>query len=197
LADELEKLDRQQGVYGNGVRAQVFEVIVKQALAGAPWREICAGPMEVNSISPVEIEAEVRRRKGKNLTDSDLAKLDRESLLNIARSRVPKQGWGVRALVVMIALFSLPYALPTFADYMAEYSSDVRKMARDFGLIQADEAKAERRHPVATTEDYVGFNFDIFLVALLLGVDTMTRRTKHSQKQIEALTALLNREEGK
>ncbi len=51
------------GSYGNGVRAQVFEVIVRQALAGAPWREICAGPMQVNNIMPDEVEAEVRRRE--------------------------------------------------------------------------------------------------------------------------------------
>lgn len=51
------------GSYGSGVRAQVFEVIVRQALAGAPWREICAGPMSVNNISPEEVEAEVKRRQ--------------------------------------------------------------------------------------------------------------------------------------
>jgi hypothetical protein len=50
--------------YGNGVRAQVFEVIVRQALAGAPWREICEGPMFVNKITHEEVEAEVRRRRG-------------------------------------------------------------------------------------------------------------------------------------
>ena len=51
------------GSYGSGVRAQVFEVIVRQALAGAPWREICASPMQVNNISPEEVEAEVKRRQ--------------------------------------------------------------------------------------------------------------------------------------
>jgi hypothetical protein len=51
------------GSYGSGVRAQVFEVIVRQALAGAPWREICAGPMQVNNISPDEVESEVKRRQ--------------------------------------------------------------------------------------------------------------------------------------
>jgi hypothetical protein len=50
--------------YGTGVRNQVFEVIVRQALAGAPWREICAGIMQINSISSEEIEEEVRRRRG-------------------------------------------------------------------------------------------------------------------------------------
>ncbi|MBC7997832.1 MAG: hypothetical protein IAF58_07810 [Leptolyngbya sp.] len=51
------------GSYGSGVRAQVFEVIVRQALAGAPWREICAGPMQVNNITPDEVESEVKRRQ--------------------------------------------------------------------------------------------------------------------------------------
>ena len=51
------------GSYGSGVRAQVFEVIVRQALAGAPWREICAGPMQVNNISAEEVESEVKRRQ--------------------------------------------------------------------------------------------------------------------------------------
>jgi hypothetical protein len=51
------------GSYGSGVRAQVFEVIVRQALAGAPWREICAGPMQVNNISADEVEVEVKRRQ--------------------------------------------------------------------------------------------------------------------------------------
>ena len=35
----------------------------RQALAGAPWREICVGPMQVNNIAPEEVEAEVLRRK--------------------------------------------------------------------------------------------------------------------------------------
>ncbi len=49
--------------YGSGVRAQVFEVIVRQAMAGAPWREICAGVMVVNNINAEDIEAEVKRRR--------------------------------------------------------------------------------------------------------------------------------------
>jgi len=51
------------GSYGSGVRAQVFEVIVRQALAGAHWREICAVPMQINNISPEEVELEVKRRQ--------------------------------------------------------------------------------------------------------------------------------------
>src|SRR5271156_1167693 len=45
-------------VHSTGVRAQVFEVIVRQAIAGAPWREICAGPMQVNNITAEEVQAE-------------------------------------------------------------------------------------------------------------------------------------------
>lgn len=49
--------------YGSGVRPQVFEVIVRQAMAGAPWQEICSGPMQVNNISPAEVQQEVHRRQ--------------------------------------------------------------------------------------------------------------------------------------
>jgi hypothetical protein len=48
--------------YGSGLRQQVFEVIVRQAIAGAPWKEICDGPMRVNGIKPEEIEAAVAER---------------------------------------------------------------------------------------------------------------------------------------
>ena len=52
--------------YRAGVREQVFEVIVRQALAGAPWQTLCAGPMEVNSITVAEVEEEIKRRGGGN-----------------------------------------------------------------------------------------------------------------------------------
>lgn len=52
-----------QGPRGGGVAGQVFEVVVRQAMAGAPWREICAGPMEVNGINPIDVEKEAARRK--------------------------------------------------------------------------------------------------------------------------------------
>ena len=51
------------GSYGAGVRQQVFEVIVRQAIAGAPWQEICKGPMEVNRITEAEVKQEVALRK--------------------------------------------------------------------------------------------------------------------------------------
>lgn len=55
--------------YSSGVRAQVFEVIVKQALADAPWKEICAAPMTVNNITVEEVEAELQRRRPKPVTE--------------------------------------------------------------------------------------------------------------------------------
>lgn len=50
------------GKYGWSVRQQVFEVIVRQGMAGAPWKEICAGPMRVNSITSEEVSDEIARR---------------------------------------------------------------------------------------------------------------------------------------
>jgi len=50
--------------YGAVVRAQVLEVVVRQAIAGAPWQEICRGPMQVNNITIEEVEEEVQRRGG-------------------------------------------------------------------------------------------------------------------------------------
>jgi hypothetical protein len=62
--DSVESSPRgMSGQYGRRIREQVFEVIVGQAMSGAPWREICSGPMQVNQISVAEIEAEVRRRQ--------------------------------------------------------------------------------------------------------------------------------------
>ncbi len=63
IQDKLsEQRKDSSGRYGDGVRQQVFEVIVRQALAGAPWREICAVPLEANNISEAEIEAEIVKR---------------------------------------------------------------------------------------------------------------------------------------
>lgn len=50
------------GITGAHVRHQVFEVIVRQALSGAPWKDICAGPMQLNNISIEEVEWEISRR---------------------------------------------------------------------------------------------------------------------------------------
>jgi len=52
------------GVYGASIKQQVFEVIVRQAMAGAPWKEICKGPMIANGIDPKEIEEELSHRQG-------------------------------------------------------------------------------------------------------------------------------------
>jgi hypothetical protein len=61
------------GSYGEGVRAQVFEVVVRQGIAGAPWRSICAGPMAINNIDPDEVQREINRRKRKPGRDRDLS----------------------------------------------------------------------------------------------------------------------------
>ncbi len=61
--DALKMAPNSEGIgYGTGVRAAVLEVVVGQAISGAPWREICAGPMKMNGIKPEEVEEEVRRR---------------------------------------------------------------------------------------------------------------------------------------
>ena len=49
--------------YGPFVRASVFEVIVRQAIAGAPWQEICSLPMQVNNITIEEVEEELQKRR--------------------------------------------------------------------------------------------------------------------------------------
>jgi hypothetical protein len=66
--------------FGSGIRAQILEVIVRQALAGAPWKAICAGPMKVNSITEDEVEAEVDRRR-QLLTDA-LSTEEKDALEN-------------------------------------------------------------------------------------------------------------------
>jgi hypothetical protein len=48
---------------GMTLRQQVLEVIVRQAMAGAPWQEICAGPMKMQNITVEEVEEAVKRRK--------------------------------------------------------------------------------------------------------------------------------------
>lgn len=52
---------------GSRIREQVLEVIVRQALAGAPWREITAGPMSANRIDHCEVYKELIRRRGRDL----------------------------------------------------------------------------------------------------------------------------------
>lgn len=56
----------QSGVYGASIKQQVFEVIVRQAMAGAPWRDICNAAMIANGIDPKDIEEELRHRQTGN-----------------------------------------------------------------------------------------------------------------------------------
>jgi tetratricopeptide (TPR) repeat protein len=65
--DQAQKL-KEETLHGSpasldSLRQAVMEIVVKQAVAGAPWKELCRGPMEINGITEAEIEAEVSRRK--------------------------------------------------------------------------------------------------------------------------------------
>ena len=80
-----------EGAYGVSVRGQVFEVIVRQAIAGTAWKSICAGPLQVNNISEEEIENEVKRRVEKNKhTDKNFC-LCRECLAR--RLEIAHKAW--------------------------------------------------------------------------------------------------------
>lgn len=46
-----------------GLKAQIFELIVRAALAGEPWRESYASAMQINNIDISDVEAEIRRRQ--------------------------------------------------------------------------------------------------------------------------------------
>ena len=59
-----EVFQRDRDLKNHGIRAQVFEVIVRQAIAGAPWRELCTAAMQQNQITPEQIEEEINRRTG-------------------------------------------------------------------------------------------------------------------------------------
>ncbi len=65
---EQAQLLREETLHGSpasleSLRQAVFDIVVKQAVAGAPWKDLCRGPMEINGISIAEIEAEVSRRR--------------------------------------------------------------------------------------------------------------------------------------
>ncbi len=45
------------------VRSMVLDVIVKQALSGASWHDVCASSMDKYKITAEEVQAEVQRRK--------------------------------------------------------------------------------------------------------------------------------------
>lgn len=73
--------------YGTTVRQQVFEVIVRQAIAGAPWREMCALPMQINNITEKEIKEEVECRT--RLMNSQFKSKDEERPEKTAAEKVP------------------------------------------------------------------------------------------------------------
>lgn len=46
-----------------GITNQVFEVVVRQAIAGENWKVICQGPMQVHGIESFTVEEEIANRK--------------------------------------------------------------------------------------------------------------------------------------
>lgn len=79
-----------RAAYGSAVRAQVLEVVIRQALAGAPWKEVCRGPMLVNDISVEEVEDAVRRRGGR-VTDSLESKGSKKNRLQQQMNRIRRE----------------------------------------------------------------------------------------------------------
>lgn len=59
LTGKGKKSDNRQGE-----RDRIFELVVSQAMKGAPWQSLYMGALTSNKIRPEEIEAEIRRRKG-------------------------------------------------------------------------------------------------------------------------------------
>jgi hypothetical protein len=65
--------DSRAGSYGAGVRAQIFELAVRQALSGGAWRQTCASAMKSNNITPEEVEAEAIRRTAASVHHAPIA----------------------------------------------------------------------------------------------------------------------------
>ena len=160
--------DEKLGNYGAGVRSQVLEVVVRQAIAGAPWREICAGPMKVNNISEQDVEEILRKRGGGgaastaqkpksptpddwgnafklNIKPSEELKTIREELLNLlkASSSTPEQE--NKMLDLIKRLQAVEIALSK-AEQSPWSSSELN--------LQVDlERELARRPPIQTNQD--------------------------------------------
>jgi hypothetical protein len=103
----------------------------------------------------------------------ELTKLDRESLLNIARSPVPKQRISLlNVLNLLLIMFMVPLVVNLGFDALQ-------------GLLGWTK----------TTNSEETFTW-IAAIALLIAING-NKSIEHSQKQIQALTELLNREGGK
>ena len=114
------------------VRAQVFEVIVRQALAGAPWREICAGPMAVNNITEEQIDAEVNRRielLTLELEDSERAELDRYFERHEQEWRLPAENTSALESQIRVLVSQLYETLEMPPPYLALIHSPASMVA--------------------------------------------------------------------
>lgn len=87
----------------SSVRAQVFEVIVQQALENTDWEAICSGPMLVNKITVEEVKAEVQRRT--MLTESRPAQpTNTPNIMDKSESEVPISGTSNLLVVIVLLL---------------------------------------------------------------------------------------------
>lgn len=129
------------GAYGGGVRQQVFEVIVRQAMAGAPWREICEGPMRVNSITIKEVEDEVRKRLngGDDFSGAPVPrnpwKPQDSGNVSLPLPMASQQLEAIREHIVQIADARLPVAVE-FAKLAQELDSLLSRVRRLEALAQ-------------------------------------------------------------
>ncbi len=86
--------------YGSGVRWQIVQSLVNQALAGAPWREVLADVMQANDISPQEIEFELYQR---NKHPAELSCLKKETvrakILAVVKGGVTASAYGLSGFI--------------------------------------------------------------------------------------------------
>src|SRR5687767_9369253 len=57
--------------FGSSPRDLLFKAIVKQALAGAPWREICGSLMQKQNIKMEEVEGVLRKIRQSDVTQTE------------------------------------------------------------------------------------------------------------------------------
>ncbi len=150
--------------YKKGVRGQVLEVIVRQALKGAPWREICVGPMQVNNITTTEVEEEVRRRRGGD---------NEPPSASVPKRPVPPAGSGNIAL-----------ALPLPTEQLTSLRSTLLKLA------QTCEADPEAVQPQLLK---IVEELDSLLTTLQRLQQSMTRVNSEAQLQQDLLRERLQR----
>lgn len=122
-----------------GVRATVFEVVVRHAMSGAAWREICAGAMKYNNITDEEIEAEVRRRQDGPAPEVPRRPAPRkpETKHTMRKSKMPaKQERALTPVERLSTIKSLLQKLNNSADAQApEYRENIEQALHDLERV--------------------------------------------------------------